>query len=202
MYTIDVGHLKAAALLASEDKFRAYLCGVHVEHTPEHGTLLVATDGAVLLALRTAPPPAADAQDAPPPTRVLIPTHIVKQVKSNRRHPAATLSHAGGSMWCLTHGDQTLTWRAEERDYTAWRRVLPKHATAGDPAYYDPALVARVAKAGALIGDAFPVIIPHGDDPAWVRYAAADVDAFGIIMPRRHPPAMDPQMTTPAWAAA
>jgi hypothetical protein len=200
--TIDTRHLKAAAILASEDPRKPYICGVHMEHTLEHGTLLVATDGAVLLALRTAPPPAADAQDAPPPARVLIPAHVIKQIKPHKRYTAAALEHVGDGMWHLTHGDQILTWRADPTEYPVWRRVLPKHTTAGKPAYYDPALVARMAKAGALIGDAFPVIIPHGDDPAWVAYTAAEVDVFGVIMPRRHPPALDPKMTAPAWAAA
>jgi hypothetical protein len=201
--TIDTRHLKAAAILASEDPRKPYICGVHMEHTPEHGTLLVATDGAALLALRTAPPPAAGiAEPRRRRDRVLIPAHIIKQLKPHKRYTAATLEHVGDGMWHLTHGDQILTWRADPTEFPAWRRVLPKHATAGKPAYYDPALVARMAKAGALIGDAFPVIVPHGDDPAWVRYAAAEVDVFGIITPRRHPPALDPQMTTPAWAAA
>lgn len=202
MIEIDVRHLKAAAILASEDPRKPYICGVHVEHTPEHGTLLVATDGTALLAIRTAPPPAADAQDAPPAARVLIPAHVIKQIKPHKTVTVATLAPAGDGLWRLDYFGVILTWRAEEGDYPAWRRVLPTHDMAGDSAYFDPALVARMAKAGALIGDDFPVIIPNGSAPAWVRYGAAEVEAFGVIMPRRHPPALDAQMTAPAWAAA
>jgi hypothetical protein len=86
-----------------------------------------------------------------------------------------------------------------DHSYPEWRRVVPSHTEPGAPAYLNPAYIALMAKAGALVGDAMPRFVPNGvEGPTWVEYYG--VDMFGVIMPMRHRDLAAP-IARPKWLA-
>jgi hypothetical protein len=197
----DGRYLKPVALAAGAEATRYYLMGVQIEYTPETGPLIVATNGHVLLAARGAEP---DPAGRDTPAKVFIPSHVVKMLKLLRNYTTCTLTPGQDGTWTLAHDDQMLAFKVgpDHHDYPEWRRVVPSHTEPGAPAYLNPAYIALMSKAGALLGDATPRFVTFGEHeacPAWVQYHH-DVDMFGLIQPMRHRDLAAP-IARPEWLA-
>jgi hypothetical protein len=194
---IDGRYLKAVALAAGDEETRFYLKGVMIEYTPATGPLLIATNGHVLLVARGAEP---DPAGRDTPARVFIPAHVIKTLKLHRSFTTCDLTPGQDGTWTLTHVGQMLAFKADpDHSYPEWRRVLPSLTEPGAPAYLNPAYIALMSKAGALVGDAMPRFVPNGvEGPAWVEYYG--VDMFGLIQPMRHRDLAAP-ISRPEWLA-
>ena len=195
--TFDGRYLKAVALAAANETTRDYLVGVMLEYTPETGPLIVATNGHVLLAARGAEP---DPADRDTPAKVFIPSHVVKMLKLHRNYTTCTLTPGQDGIWTLAHDGQMLAFKTDpDHSYPEWRRVVPSPTEPGAPAYLNPAYIALMAKAGALVGDDKPRFVTSGGAPAWVEYGPG-VNMFGAVMPMRHRDLAAP-IARPEWLA-
>ena len=196
--TLDLNILCAANLAASTKRY--HLSGVCVEVTSTAITY-VATDGNILFAYRQ--------EREPTPDQLLgtwiIPGEVIKQLKSNKHNPCATLSRADDTHLKIENSAATaLTFAPLDATFPDWRRVVPRNAKEqveykprnGEGVGYDPHLLARLCKAGDLIGASKPTLTPNGNSPALVHYS--NENAFGVIIPFRCG-STSPTNTPPAW---
>ena len=178
-------YLAAAAHFMADQDVRYYLKGVLVEALPTE-TRLVATDGAAVGALR----------------------HLVENAdRFEVIIPAATVALVAKlpSEFLTLERDDAGQWRAGgapfvpvEGKFPDYRRIIPTGGSgaAGD---YDPALVARFAKAAkALKHKGVPIIRQNGKDSALVHFYACD-HFVGVVSPYRHFSEKHPDLGAPSW---
>jgi DNA polymerase-3 subunit beta len=178
--TLDLSVLRAANLAASNEETRYYLQGVCVELTAT-STTYVATDGHILFAYHN------DSADNTLIGTWIIPSSIIKQIKPNKHNPYVTLSRVDDKHLKLENGI-ALVFEPIDGTFPAWRHVIPQNASDqdhkpknGEGYGYDPTLLAKLWKAGDLIGSSKPTLTPNGNSPALVHYS--DNNAFAVIMP-------------------
>jgi hypothetical protein len=199
--TLDLNILRAANLAASTEQTHYYLNGVCIEVTSTAITY-VATDGHILFAYR---------QERNDDAGTLlgtwiIPSDIIKQLKSNKYNPCATLSRADDKHLKLENGT-ALIFAPIDGVFPTWRYAIPRNAQEqaeykpvnGKGVGYDPTLLAKLWKAGDIINASKPTLTPNGCSPALVHYS--DANAFGVIMPITCG-STAPTNTPPAWVHA
>lgn len=192
-YDIDLRAIKACAFAMSNEETRYYIKGVNLEIAP-HGIVTCATDGHRLLAFH-----AGDIAPESAPESVIsiiIPSDTVKKLKIKRNVYNALLRDMGAGMWCLEYGNEYFSFKPIEASFPDWRRVLPKHATRGAYAHFNPEYLLDFKKACSIYGSNDYALIANGENPAWIRFDD-HVPGFGVIMPRRNDIA---DMVAPPWA--
>jgi len=196
-YQIDLRAIKAASFAMSSEETRYYLKGVNIEISAAHGVLAIATDGHRFIAMQAAPA----SQHITCAREIIIPAETVKRIKINRRYSDGILRDMGNGQWQIEHDDQIWAFQPIDGSFPAWRRVLPKHSTPGKQAYFNPDYVVDMQKAAAIYDkDCLAIVVPDGDNPAWVNFTHEVVPGFGVIMPRR----VSEEhygVNPPAWAA-
>ena len=189
-FSVPVATVRALLRVAPTADARGYLNGVHLDPAG----YAVATDGAVLLAVRIAPaarPPATvpvasltlACKETPKGASVrvfseYIETPVAPRVQAKRG--------ADGAPWARVSYEDIGAAR-----YPDWRRVLRPAAFSdnGKPAAYASALLERLRAAlNILTGADRPIlhVLPHGSDCAGVCYPVPD-NAVALIMPSRPP---------------
>jgi hypothetical protein len=195
--TINLRVLGAAALTASSEETRFYLCGVLVEIEPRSVTY-VATDGHRLFAHREEL-----GEGDEPNTLVghfIIPMKSCRAIKLGKKATAAaalTRSDDGGMF--LANFAERHYFRPVDGTFPDWRRVMPKR---GGEAYahFDGKLVASFSAIAAALGDdkGSPRICPmDANSPALVVFHGREDTTFGVIMPMRGEKV---SRLVPAWA--
>src|SRR5208337_975230 len=176
--TLSRKALQACNFAASKEETRYYLNGVYVK-IDAGGAEYCATDGHMLLAYR-------EELEKDSPANTLTGEFII---------PSSTCAdkHIKGSKWAsdavelaeMTDGflriDNALVFRPIDGTFPDWRRVLPSEID-GVSAQFDPALLVRLQKAGAIFDCRFPVIAHNGINPALVRFGE-HTGLFGVVMP-------------------
>jgi DNA polymerase len=196
---LNLAALHAAAQASGTSETRYWLNGVQVEIAPRQ-TIYVATDGLILFAYHD--PVAEDGPDNDLTGNWIIPTTTIKAVKLKKGSPPEALLIAGdnGNFIIATGERSTCEVTPIDGTFPDWRRAFPREVgkPAPFPLTFDPALVARLWKAGAAIGAPKPYLAPSGACPALVHYASAN--AIGLIMPTRSDVA-GTLLVAPDWAA-
>lgn len=175
--------LCAVREFAAVQDVRYYLKGVLLEHGPG-GTVLAATDGAVLGAYQVAPSP--DATDL---VQIIIPLSMLKGIKPRASAPVSLRAEerepaeAGGPpRWWLTlslPGGVSVSDYAVDGRFPDWRRVVPRTASGEVTHQFNPSLMAKFQRAAAALagkpyrGDE-PVSFGFNGERALVRVPADD----------------------------
>lgn len=192
---INLKCLKAASNAASNEETRYYLKGVCVEIS-ENDTVYIATDGHILFACDDA------AETGNTLTgKWIIPSEIIKGVKLGRKlGETAVLTEGNGELTLRQDGAPAVTFRPIDGTFPDWRKVVPVKQAVPDIneiPQFNPALLARLQKAGDSFDAGLP-IIRHGGpgDPALVTWNNFE-NLLGIIMPY---PVKRENYCVPVWA--
>lgn len=212
-FTIPYNTLKALLLAASKNNdVRYYLNAVCLDVRPTD-SVLVATDGHILLALPVAPD--GTAEEVPyVPGQYIIPRDILENVKpaykgadvtieivqhpvtfdairpnTPVKHPPTVAIHAGGSK---------LTGSLVDATFPAWRRVVPLEVS-GIVSQFDAEYLATFGKINKLLGSKYSPAIAHngaesGDGGAARVNLACGI---GVIMPMRY--GNSTALENPSW---
>jgi hypothetical protein len=194
--------LHTVACFAAKDDIRYYLNAVRVEASPVQ-TRFTATDGACLGMLRTAQ----ENESIDGAVTILLPIDIVKAAKKAKNNcDAVVIETADGKTGTLTVvGGVSLNWTAVDGTFPTIARVIPAQAS-GEPAQFDPALIAKFAQAQKIAGGsktAFPHIWYNGTNGTAVTLCGPySHDFTGVIMPLREPKdrIAFADYRAPAWA--
>ena len=197
--TLQADHLRALLTVAADSKKdpRRHLYGAHF-HAGRRGVIGMATNGSMMLVAWCSAIPAPDGYWFAPGCWK-VPAGIKTAELSNTgegENLSASLTYPGGA----------LSWHADDTHVTGntrieWERSVPR-TVSGEPAYFDPDLLALFNKASGFLGHKVgPSIRSNGDGPALVTFA--DSLVFGVIMPMRKE-LMDspPEWFAPALAVA
>jgi hypothetical protein len=203
--------LQAAVLAApvERDPVRWWLKGVRCEIGARQ-TVYASSDGWILFAYREPLP------DEYPDNTLLgsftIPTEAIKKLRKEpagpiwrRRQPSvAPIAFEGadpdsGIMTVRERDGGAFSFNAVGGQFPDWRRVVP-HKVRQElfRNKFDPALLARLTKAGAMVGAEWAGLSYNGRGPALVSFS--DPNAIGLVMPA-HSSAAAP-LSVPAWARA
>ena len=184
------------------------LTGINLEIGRKE-TCLVASNGAMLGCYRIeSEQPDADA----PLTNIIIPNDLLKPIKStglveitigeretkdNGESEEVPVSNVRPVT--ITYAGLSISGKTLDGEYPDFRRVIPAKVS-GQPAQFDPRLIATLAKAWSILhGSHSPhcVGIGHnGNDGALI--SLGDDNFVGVIMPL-HPHAVVTPDTPPSW---
>lgn len=176
---LPLNHLKAALLFAAVKDIRERLCGVLVEFYQSQ-TLVVATDGVVLCAIRSDP---THGEANFTPTQIIVPRWLCEAaVKTKAECVEITVGPATSGARSISLGDGTSTIVGETIDATPvqWRLVVPDKCTGG-AAQIDPLLLARFSKAGKLLGHPRISVGWNGAERASLVTLEGSTDFVGAI---------------------
>ena len=194
LVTINPRALKACALAASTEKGRYYLQGVSLEMAPTHN-IMVATNGHILIAAKRASAvntvPAAP-EGTPP---IIIPSTMIAQIKLTRRSLDTGELTIEGDRLTLEYDAGTLVGKAVDGTFPDWRRIVPA-SVSGEVGHYNPAYLALLGKAYALLTDSDCKWLTIGHNGEACALVDLGEDAIGAIMPCRSPP---PPTKFPGW---
>lgn len=211
-FTVPHNTVKALLLAAGKNDTRYYLNSILLDVRPSD-SVLVATDGHVLLALPVAPDGTAD--DVPyTPGQYIIPRDLLETVKpaykgadvtieiihhpvtfdairpdTPVKHPPTVAIHAGGTK---------LTGALVDAQYPFWRRVVPLEVS-GIASQFDAEYVGTFGKINKLLGAKYSPAIAHngaadGDGGAARVHLVCGI---GVIMPMRYGNAT--ALDNPSW---
>lgn len=179
-------NLLAVAVAAAVQDVRCYLKSVLVEISATE-TRLVATDGAILAAIRTSAE-----NETTEPFSFMIPVETISRVKSS-----------GSDVISLEiekdrYALDGVAFSPVDGKFPDYRRVIPKYVN-GEPSFFDPELVARFAKIGkTLKAKGSTWIRQNGKNDAAVVLISGFEDFIGVLMPvRETEKAKCPEI--PAW---
>ena len=194
LVTINPRALKACALAASTEKGRYYLQGVSLEMAPPHN-IMVATNGYVLIAAKRA---SADntvqaAPEGTPP--VIIPSTMIAQIKLTRRCGDTGELTIEKDRLTLEYDAGTLVGKAIDGTFPDWRKVVPA-SVSGKVGHYNPAYLALLGKAYALLTDFEYKALSIGHNGEGCALVDLGADAIGAIMPCR---STAPPTERPDW---
>ena len=207
MIRIDRAALHAAFRCAAKDGIRHYLNGVLVEASATE-TILVATDGYRLAAVRRYAENQGIAGKRPAPV-LIIPRDVVEKLvkhatKKVDYEPLTLVVGEGGALSTIIDA-RGITATVEHRfapidgKFPDWRRVVPA-ACSGETAQFDPELLDAFSKAAKDLGyEPWLVTIAHNGATGGARISISDDDSFvGVLMPVRNAPALK----APDWVHA
>ena len=193
-------HLVAATICASRDKLRPYMMGVRAEITAA-GTLLVATNGAALVALFHESAPDADGSTVL--ASATIPLAICTRIK---RGPIVTRKFTNpndgeleidGDTVRVTADGITYEAAAVASEYPDWRKIAPKKLT-GEASTFDPKYLTYFARINKMVsGSKYPPEISHNGNDACIVHLGYPGRAFGVLMPLRN---SSVKWAAPEWA--
>jgi len=183
-YELNKAALAAHLVVATKKDERAYLNAVYVDTSTGH---LVSTDGCIMLVTRH------DALKGAGPSLILQRDVLAQALKKvPRTSDVLPLDVDAGRLTYRPMPGITFGDTAMDSTYPEWRRVLPTSVD-GQPAHYDPSLVARIGDALQLLGglrSQQPVrIFQNGPDcGAWAMLdnGHCDVPHVAVIMPLRN----------------
>lgn len=158
----ETSALKAALLAASTDKHRPHVAGVYIDAAG----FIVATDGHVLLAVRS----------QPCPTSFFIPTETLKAGLAAAGR-AVTVALSPGKVGALAYEPSTL-------EFPIWRQVLPKNELSGEHAHFDFDLIGRLVKIAKSLNGGKARLHMNGEAPAGVTFTGR-TDCFAVVIPGR-----------------
>lgn len=214
-FTIPHNTVKALLLAAAKNDTRYYLNSVFLD-VRQTDSVLVATDGHIMLALPVAPDGTAD--DVPyVPGQYIIPRDLLETVKpaykgadvtieivhhpvtfdairpnTPVKHPPTVAIHAGGTK---------LTGALVDAQYPYWRRVVPLEVS-GIASQFDAEYVGTFGKINKLLGAKYSPAIAHNGAADGTAGAARVhlVCGIGVIMPMRYDNAT--ALDNPSWLDA
>jgi DNA polymerase-3 subunit beta len=171
--------LRAAAMFASTEQYRFYLCGVYVESVGER-LRLVSTDGKVLFAAQVE-------IGAHEPVKVIIPLDLIKRLPTTKRKHDHIDMVIEGNKIALTYMGTTISADAIDGAFPDYARIVPNEISY-EAAHYDPEQIVQFTKAARLMGTSErPHVFNNGGAPAIVRIVPAAhmprVNMFGLVMP-------------------
>ncbi|WP_322037955.1 DNA polymerase III subunit beta family protein [Burkholderia cenocepacia] len=176
LITIDAQELKAVRLFAAKEDIRRYLNGVCVQAN-DTTTRLIATDGSMLGVFETHfAQPGVDYVD------VIIPTFVIDSIKPGSLYGDVVLA-VDGDRYELRYAGTRVTFSPPEGKFPDYPRVFPEKLS-GEPAHFDPKLIAVIDKAQKVFGKKVPIIWHNGTDNAVFQLQGAD-NFLGVIMPYR-----------------
>lgn len=192
--------LIAALCTAGKADIRPYLNGVYLEATNLE-TRLSSTDGHTMALQR------ADAKgdnQVEGVIRMIVPRSAIEKVKNHKILRTIEINDEGGKWGVVDFGTRT-SFEPVEGCFPDVRRVLPAKPN-GEPAQFDPALIAQFAKAAVALGAVVtkrkvaPVAITHNGMTTGASLVSIGIDSeyIGAIMPFR----FTVPETPPAWATA
>ncbi len=189
-------YLKAIALLApKKEPTRPYLLGVHVEVKGSQA-ILVATDGAILGALRVTLTEDFETHTFTIPLSLL--TMITAKDEVTVTH---TKAEQGPGAVTLIQGDRILTGKAVEGTYPDYRRVIPEKVSGVQDHLIAVKYLETAAKVCAMVnGVPMPAVHIHynGGDACLVD--TQNEDFVLCVMPMRDPgEQIKNTYTSPAW---
>lgn len=197
---LDYAALKAALFAVSNEETRYYLNGVLVEIGPRTVTY-VATDGHIMFAHHAIIP----GEPVEPELigNFIIPSDAIKAIKlAKRDSPIITLrGEADGAGMRLEYdGGRSIGFNPIDATFPNWRRVLPETTDGTLPSgvSFNPNLLAKLWKAGEVMGWTMPPIRYNGTGPALLSYGSQG-DTIGVIMPMRND-AGNNAAPLPLWA--
>ena len=181
LVNINLRALKACALVASTETSRYYLQGVSLEMAPTHN-IMVATNGYVLIAAKRASAgnTVQAAPEGTPP--VIIPSTMIAQIKLTRRCGDTGELTIEKDRLTLEYDAGTLVGKAIDGTFPDWRRVVPT-SVSGKVGHYNPAYLALLGKAYALLTDSDCKVLPIGHNGDACALVGLGEDAIGAIMP-------------------
>lgn len=194
--SFDLTLLKAAALCASQDPTRYYLCGVEVR-CKENVFTITATDGHRLISFN---PPVSYSHVPPMPFNVIIPLDIIKNLKVAKKAPEGELILESNGTCAIKYQGRSMVFQPIDGTFPDWKRVVPTKVD-GTVAQFNAHYLADFAKINDMYRDdkAKCLIIGHnGSGPALV-YLPIGVDNVAVIMPVRHGKEEVPT-AAPSWA--
>lgn len=196
---LDYTALKAALYAVSNEETRYYLNGVLVEIGAQTVTY-VATDGHIMFAHRGT---WLEGDSNTLLGNFIIPTDAIKAIKlAKRDSPIITLRGEadGGGMRMEYDGGRSIGFNPIDASFPNWRRVLPETTDGTLPSgvAFNPNLLAKLWKAGEVMGWTMPPIRYNGTGPALLSYGSQG-DTIGVIMPMRNDPGANPA-PLPIWA--
>lgn len=176
-------YLKAVALLApKKEPTRPYLIGVHVEVKGSQA-ILVATDGAILGALRVTLTEDFETHAFTIPLSLL--TMITAKDEVTVTH---TKAEQGPGAVTLIQGDKVLSGKAVEGTYPPFRRVIPEKVSGVQDHLIAVKYLETAAKVCAMVnGVPMPAVHIHynGGDACLVD--TQNEDFVLVVMPMRKP---------------
>lgn len=192
---VDARLFRAAAVCASTETVRSYLCGVRIERHPVKGALLIATDGHRLVVLH----------DDGAWCRRAVTVPLDRAGLDACRTPK---KFSGTAPRVIVEGDGTVRVGAgyvapskikPKNDYPDWRKVVPVRKWSFASASFSAGYLADFGKIAELLGSPQRCIrVLIGDDqpsPALILFPD-DPLAFGLLMPMK---ADVPGDGVPAW---
>ena len=194
LVTINLRALKACALVASTEATRYYLQGVSLEVAPMHN-IMVATNGHVLIAAKraSASNTVQTAPEGTPP--IIIPSTMIAQIKLTRRSPDTGELTIEKDRLTLEYDAGTLVGKAVDGTFPDWRRVVPA-SVSGEVGHYNPAYLALLGKAYALLTDSDCKALSIGHNGEACALVDLGENNIGAIAPCRSPP---PPTERPDW---
>jgi hypothetical protein len=202
--TINLRTLKAVNLAASTEEVRYYLRGVYVECRADH-VIYSATNGNVLLCARENLPELEVDAPARLVGNFIIPSESIKAIKLASR---ADESRDKATFEVISHGaahgmlgDARVTF--VDGTFPDWRRVVPgkPEPQPNNPAHFNFHLLGMFSTFAKAMGWApLDARLHHcrPGNPHAVTFGP-ERQAFGVIMPARHP--ADSWSGRPDWAA-
>ena len=197
---LNIRLLKAVALAASTEQTRYYLNGVNLEFFGD-SVIMCATDGKKLIVgkqkrIYTEQTQAGDSDGAAGESSLILPLHMIAQIKVGKRSPDhATLSFEGKAdnlanrALALKYDGITVSGAEVDGTFPHARAVIPREID-GVAAQFQPEFLLTFVKAAAVCGSiSTPVVHHNGLSPALVSWlpddSLAGCQAFGVVMPLR-----------------
>lgn len=191
-------------LFAYNKNVRHYLNGINLE-IGRNEARLVASNGAMLGCFRVeSEQPDVDA----PLTNIIIPNDLLKPIKTTglveitigERETKDNGPVSNVRPVTITYAGLSISGKTLDGEFPDFRRVIPSKVS-GQPAQFDPRLIATLAKAWSILhGSNSPHCVGigfNGNDGALITLA--DENFVGVIMPL-HPRAGVPPDAPPSWA--
>lgn len=181
---VDAGYLKALLRIAPKQDIRYYLCGVFIEATTTH-TTMVATDGHRLLVLRKRVENAIEKS-----IKFILAREIVENiVRFNlKTMTSIELWQEDKNKWstCLTKMNcSTIQFGVIEAEYPDYRRVIPEKVS-GEAGCFNADYLSDFKKIASDIGNlGQPTLLQNGGDRCAVVLFGSNPDCFGIVMPMK-----------------
>ncbi len=188
-------YLKALALLAPKKEPRSYLIGVHVEIKGSQA-ILVATDGAVLGALRLTLSEEVESH------AFTIPLSLLAMITAKDEVTVTyTKEEQGPGTVTLIQGDRVLTGKAVEGTYPPFRRVIPEKVTGVQDHLIAVRYLETATKVCSMVnGVPMPAVRVHYNGGGACLVDTQNEAFVLVVMPRRNPSEqIKNTYTRPTW---
>ena len=195
-------------LFTAQGDIRRSLNGIALE-IGQKESRLIATNGAMLGCFRVV---SEQPEVSEPLTNIIIPNELLKQIKPSDKVVEITIGdpesvgsedetlHASNSRpVTLSCGGVSVSGTTIDDVFPNYRKVIPSNVT-GQPAQFDPNLIAILAKARSAIhgGKGFPFVALGYNGQGAALINLEHEDFVGVIMPL-NPDAINVPVAPPEW---